>query len=572
MRLKNMKLITKLILGFGVILALIIGICSFTMFKINTINTSFVEVTKVDNQRIQLAYSMRADINRVAISIRNLAIDENADYISSQKKIIDDKLADYKAKKEELGKLMTTDSDKKLFSSIQDAEDKAMPVFNQSIQIGSKIDVSTNELQNIINNLEEPQNNWLSSLQDTIDFANKIANDKGAEVNGLSGSLYTLLSTVSVVSVLIIVAFVYIIIRGIRAQLKGLSQISEKISKGDFTFQLHINSEDEIGQAVKGLNEAIKTLKTTMGTVKDESLNMVESIQKTDEMFNDVNSQIQQVSAATEEISAGMEQSSAAVEEVASMSATVKEDVNNSAVKAKEGLKVALEIQKKADQVNANSLKSKEIAENIYTQSKVKLETAIEESKVVQNISEMADSILQISEQTNLLALNAAIEAARAGEHGKGFAVVAEEVRKLAEQSSEAVSEIQENVKKVLKAVQDLSSSSRDVLGFIEKDVMKDYADLVNISVQYKNDGDTVKNIVENLAEISENISNSVDQIARSMEEVATSVTEVTKTSAEIADSITNVTAHTDSISQETSRNAEGAEKLMGIIDQFKIQ
>ena len=571
MKFKNMKLVTKICLGFGIALTLIIAICTFAIIRINTVNASFKEVTQLDSKRVELANSMRGDINNVAISIRNLAISNNVDYINSQKKIIDNSLTDYKTKRIQLGNMITTNDGKILFQKILDAENIAMPVINDSIKTCSSVGVSSADLEKMINNLEVPQNNWLSSIQKIVDLQSKLSNDKGAQANALCSNLSSLLTTVSIISVIALIGFAYLIIIGIRSQLKSLSEIAGKIAKGDFTFQLKVHSKDEIGQVIILLNDAIKSLKTTMGTVKSESFNMTNSIKKTDEMFNDVNGQIQQVSAATEEISAGMEQSSASVEEVASMSFTVKQDADNAAKKAKEGLTVALGIQKKADEVNKSSLKSKEAAEKIYSQSKNKLEKAIEDSKVVQNISEMADSILDISDQTNLLALNAAIEAARAGEHGKGFAVVAEEVRKLAEQSSEAVGEIQQNVKKVLSSVQDLSTSSKDLLDFMEKDVSKDYEDFVDISIQYKNDGDIVKNIVENLSEISENISNSVDQISKSMEEVATTVSEVAKTSGEIADSTTNITGHTDSISEETSKNAQGAEKLMKIIEQFKI-
>lgn len=74
---------------------------------------------------------------------------------------------------------------------------------------------------------------------------------------------------------------------------------------------------------------------------------------------------------------------------------------------------------------------------------RVNLEQALEDAKVVDQIGVLADSILNITAQTNLLALNASIEAARAGEAGKGFAVVAEEIRVLAEQSKDAVANIQ---------------------------------------------------------------------------------------------------------------------------------
>jgi methyl-accepting chemotaxis protein len=571
MSFKNMKLTNKIILGFSTVLLLIIGICAFSIVRISQINASFKEVTQIDNKKCQLAYAMRGDIYATSLSIRNLGISSSPDYIKSQKKIIDSKLSDYENKKNQLKKLISTDTGKKAMTVIENNENVSIPLFNKAIAIGSASNVTNLELNDIFNQLDAPQTALLSSIQTIVDLQTTLTNSKADEANALTSGLYKLLIILSVVSLICIVAFQFILIKGITFQLKGLSEIAHKISKGDFTFKLKSNSKDEIGQTINLLNNAIDTLKNTVGTVKNESINITESIRKTEQMFNDVNSQIEQVSAATEEISAGMEQSSASVQEVASMSFTVKEEVNTSAQKAKEGLSIALEIQKKADEINASSLKSKETADKVYDKSKIKLEKAIEDSKVVQNISEMADSILDIAEQTNLLALNAAIEAARAGEHGKGFAVVAEEVRKLAEQSSAAVSEIQDNVKKVLSAVQDLSTSSKDILNFIEKDVKNDYENLVNVSIQYKNDGTTVKNIVENFAEISENISTSVDQISKSMDEVATAVSEVAKTSGEIAENVTIVTERTDSICSETKNNSLGAEKLLTSIEKFKI-
>ena len=94
----------------------------------------------------------------------------------------------------------------------------------------------------------------------------------------------------------------------------------------------------------------------------------------------------------------------------------------------------------------------------------------------------MSDSIIRITSQTNLLALNANIEAARAGEAGKGFAVVADEIRKLAEQSKQAVSKIREITGKVEESVNNLSACSNKILDFMSADVSNDYVSMLDIA------------------------------------------------------------------------------------------
>ena len=571
MNFKKFKLSTKLISGFGILIFMIVFILGLNITRFNQVNTSLKGIIESNNKKVELSNQMRGNINSASIALRNLIVSSDESYIEAQKKVVEDSKADYIKTTNYLEKSLTTEKGRELFKTIKTTGDSALVIYDEVLKEGQVIGLSTEAISKLFEKLNKPQTDWGNSIQAMIDFQTQLTKDAGNTSTELVKGTITLIYIAGFIAILIAALVVYVIIAGIKSQVREVAEGAKKLAQGDFNFTITAYSDDELGQTITALNEAVQTLKGTITTVKEESASIKESTKVASDMFSEVEAQVQQISAATEEISAGMEESAAAVEEVSSMTMTVKEDVNNTADKAKQGLDIAVGIENKAENISKESLVSKENAERIYKETKGKLERAIEDSKVVKNISDMANSILAIAEQTELLALNAAIEAARAGESGKGFAVVAEEVRKLAEESSQAVNEIQTNVKQVLTSVDELSNSSKDVLTFIERDVLKDYKNLLDISIEYKNDGVKVKNIIENFAQISDNISNSIDQISKSMEEVATAVGEVAKTSTEIAQSVGEVTEKNASISIEVGRDAATAEKLSNLVEGFKL-
>jgi methyl-accepting chemotaxis protein len=572
MKFNKIKLSNKLIIGFSLMIVLVIAMSSLSIFRLNQINQTVTQIVNVDNKKVLLASDMKGYIYKIAISLRNIAVSNDPKYIEQQKKSIDDNKTSYKEAEKQLGELLSTQKGKDIYKEIQNNDEIAFAAFDNAVTNGTKTGVTNEELNNILNELDKPQNDLLSSIQNMKDFQLQSLDLQAQASKKLTLDSSNIIIIILIASIFLSILITYFIRKSIVNQIKEVADGASKLGEGDFNLNMKVVSKDEIGETITGLNTAIEKLNESMLSIKSESNSILESSELTNKMFTEVSAEIEQISAATQEISAGMEESSAAVEEVTSMTTTVQEEVNVTAQKAQEGLQIALNIQNKAISINDESIKSKESAEKVYNETKASLEKALEDVIIVNEISEMAVSIDGISKQTNLLALNAAIEAARAGEHGKGFAVVAEEVRKLAEESSIAVGEIQNKVGIVLSAVEELSGSSRDILSFIESNVIKDYEKLISISNEYKKDGDTVKSVIEKFAEVSKSISDSVNQITQSIESVATAVSEVAKSSGDIASGIGEVNTKNESIAFESNNNAESAAKLGEFVNQFRLK
>ncbi|MEM6691125.1 MAG: methyl-accepting chemotaxis protein [Planctomycetota bacterium] len=172
-----------------------------------------------------------------------------------------------------------------------------------------------------------------------------------------------------------------------------------------------------------------------------------------------------------------------------------------------------------------------EDAKDRASKGRVAAEEAIESMRLIEHSSRQISDIIQIiseiASQTNLLALNAAIEAARAGDHGLGFAVVAEEVRKLAERSSEAAKQISTLIEASTLRVSEGSKASDGVAGLlreIEENVCKATSNVSEISDQTFQQSEESQRVREEIRVVAETI----DSNAASSEELAASAEQLT--------------------------------------------
>ncbi len=334
----------------------------------------------------------------------------------------------------------------------------------------------------------------------------------------------------------------WLVISRLKHALKESREAADHIATGDLTRPLPASSKDEIGD----LNASLSVMRNNLHELIASVSEGINDLSKTSATVSSAAQNSTKVSESQSDDAAGMaaamEELSASIEQVSINATNALAISQKSSVQAVEGGQIinsaAVEMENIATTVN-------HVAEKIH---------GLEEYS--KQIAGIANAIREIADQTNLLALNAAIEAARAGEQGRGFAVVADEVRKLAERTATATTEISGMIGKI-------EIGTQEAVNEIQLGVAK-----VNEGVGLaRKAGESVSHIRE-----------AAEQAAHEVDDISHAIKEQSSAAHDIAERIENIAHGAEQnfiVSNETSKSAKQmadlSTKLDELASRFKI-
>ena len=338
------------------------------------------------------------------------------------------------------------------------------------------------------------------------------------------------------------VPIAFIFARTISHPIRDLVEVFGRISKGDITARTSVVRGDEIGNLATSVNAMAEDLSDVLRSVQMSS--------------NEVASAATEIAASTQQVTSGMEeqrmqtsQVSAAIEEMSSSIREVAENSNEVAARSEDAGRLARDgggvVEQTVEGMGA-----------ISDQVNLSVDAVNNLGELSERIGSIVSVINDIADQTNLLALNAAIEAARAGEHGRGFAVVADEVRKLAERTTDATSEVAESIEAIQRGTQ-------TAVEFMESGKAKVDDGMGHARCA----GEALREIVASASSITpmiESIAAAANQQAVAANEISDNVLRMESVTNQSADAIHEV-------NNATSMLSEKSESLLQIVQKFRF-
>lgn len=565
----DLRISQKLVSAF-ILVALFIGIVGFMgINNMRIINSNAISMHDYNLESIKNLTTLKQNFSEARADLLKLVYQKNKSQSNEDlKKEINDFINKNKSIIQKYETTILSDEEKPAFSQLKKDVDSYRAIIEAVIK---HVDENNYDAAGDIFSKSEVREKLYNDLNKLIEINTNQADNSYKENNvTYKSSLYSAIF-VAALGLIIAIVFGTLISTMISRQANQVLTFAKALGNGDLTQSININSKDEMGNLAKALNQAGSNVRKLISEIIDSASDISAGGEELSAITEEVSSKVEIVSESTEQIARGAQDLSATTEEVNASVQEISATTNEFASKAKDATISVNNIKKRAFDIKEKATKNIEEGNLIYNEKYSDIIKSIEEGKVVEEVKTMADSIGDIAAQTNLLALNAAIEAARAGEQGKGFAVVAEEVRKLAEQSSQTVLNIQNMVSQVEEAFDNLSQSGRGVLEYIVNNVKPSYELLMDTGVHYEKDSEFVRNMSEEIATSSKQMNEVIEQVNSAIQSVSTTAEESASGSEGVLSGINEISMAVNEVAKSAQSQAELAERLNNMVQKFKI-
>ena len=386
--------------------------------------------------------------------------------------------------------------------------------------------------------------------------------DEASSSRNIISVLYPVVIAATLFTVLLITIY------NIKRVNKDIWEIA--VESSDLTRKVKVKLKDEIGAIVYNFNNVIKKMNHIMCKVDVFSKSISKTAADIGDSCEVIYSGVDSTSMSMEEIDATMEVLVDTVESVSTAFKNAKDVAAEIATSATERANNMNSVLVTIQDTYDNSIALKEEAIGYAQQLATSVNEKIEDSKAVNNIQALTKAVLDIAAQTRLLSLNASIEAARAGEAGKGFSVVALEIGKLAEQSAEAASAIQEISQTVIKAVNALNTETEQLIAFSKEVTDTGYSKLTELAGEYKESMLDLSNELTNFANTSNQLNVDMDGVSESVEITVQVIGECRSSITDVATVLEETRMTTSNVKDISESNVHDVNEFGNFLSTFR--
>ena len=453
MNFRQLRIGTRLAIGFGVILISLVLILIFGSVLSANNRKTMMKGIELSHTKTALAATMKTSMLEGGLAIRNIGLQTDLGEIEKQKLIIKNQRTRFIEARDKLVAMGLTASEKSILDQVASLDQQVDAPTKEAFKM--LVSFNGEEAVKLIATQIDPlQQKALVEISKLVDLQDAASVELSTTAEKSASKLVGVLTAVGAVVLLAGVAFSMILTRSITRPLSEAVEIAQRVASGELSHREAATGNDEISELLNALKE-----------MNDNLFKIVSEVRQGTDAIAIASSEI---STGNADLSSRTETQAGALEETASSMEEITATVRHNADNARQANGLVTSASQFAIQGG------EEVGKVVDTMNSIK-----ESSRKIVDIISVIDGI---AFQTNILALNAAVEAARAGEQGRGFAVVASEVRNLAQRSASAAKEIKNLIGDSVEKV-DSGSKLVDAAGKTMKEIVtsvKHVADIMS--------------------------------------------------------------------------------------------